>query len=138
VERREGKLLKIIRNMLPGYVLIHTDMNHDLYSLIKQVPRVYRVLSSESNLRTRKDIYYTPIDRVEMETIKKLVGEGDTVESSKVLCEGRHFSVRSGPLTGMEGMIKKIDKRKQRAKVLLPFLGKEVMIDLGIEIQQQP
>lgn len=45
--------------------------------------------------------------------------------------------VQSGPLKGKEGIIKKVDKRKNRAKVQLNFLGREKTIDVGIEVLSQ-
>ncbi|MBY9083165.1 KOW motif-containing protein, partial [Paenibacillus sp. HN-1] len=42
--------------------------------------------------------------------------------------------VVSGPLTGKEGIIKKIDKHKNRAKILLSMVNTAVLVDVGIEL----
>jgi len=34
----------------------------------------------------------------------------------------------------MEGIIRKVDKRKNRAKILLNFMGCEKTMDVGIEV----
>ncbi|MDN9011682.1 hypothetical protein [Brevibacillus laterosporus] len=34
----------------------------------------------------------------------------------------------------MEGQIKKVDRHKKRAKVLIKFMGSEKLVDLGVEI----
>ncbi|MFG0216967.1 KOW motif-containing protein [Brevibacillus porteri] len=44
------------------------------------------------------------------------------------------ITVKKGPLAGKEGIIKKVDRRKKRAKIVIDFLGDERMIDVGIEI----
>ncbi|MEH7665054.1 transcription antiterminator, partial [Bacillus velezensis] len=38
----------------------------------------------------------------------------------------------------MEGIIKKIDKRKRRAKICLSFMGMDKMVNVGIEVLSKP
>jgi transcriptional antiterminator NusG len=45
--------------------------------------------------------------------------------------------VIDGPLLGMDGLIEKIDKRKQRVKVRLQFLGEPRLVDLCVSMVQQ-
>ena len=47
------------------------------------------------------------------------------------------IQVISGPLYGWEGIIKKIDKRKGRAKVLFRVSDNEHLVDLGINVLQK-
>ncbi|MRA76150.1 transcription antiterminator, partial [Bacillus thuringiensis] len=57
---------------------------------------------------------------------------------SKVYIENSKVTVASGPLKGMEGIIKKIDKRKRRAKLCLSFMGLDKMVNVGIEVLSKP
>ncbi len=125
-ERREGRIFHVTRKMFPSYLLIQTNMNVEKYYIIKNIPKLIRILNT--------DRYYSKIDKTEIEIILKLIGFNDTVEYSSIYIENSNVRVVSGPLQGFEGIIKKIDKRKKRAKVVLSLMGEERTVDLGIEI----
>lgn len=78
--------------------------------------------------------YYTPLSEQEVYIIKKLTGEGDIVEYTQFIKEGKQIRISSGPLEGMEGIIRKVNRRKQRVKVALKLLDSEFLVDLGIDI----
>jgi transcriptional antiterminator NusG len=44
--------------------------------------------------------------------------------------------VTEGPLTGLEGLIIKVDKRKGRAKIKLDFCDEAFTVDLGFEVME--
>ncbi|MNG29122.1 hypothetical protein D3C84_1144960 [compost metagenome] len=69
-----------------------------------------------------------------MSTVLKLLNQQHVIDYSQVFIKNSKVHVQSGPLIGQEEIIKKIDFRKNRAKVSLPFLGGEKIVDLGIEV----
>jgi transcriptional antiterminator NusG len=48
--------------------------------------------------------------------------------------ENSRIAVISGPLSGLEGRIVKVDKRKGRAKIKLDLYGDSFCIDLAFEV----
>jgi len=50
--------------------------------------------------------------------------------------EGERVKIIEGPLKGYEGLIKKIDKRKKRAKVIFSIAGELKSVDLAIEVME--
>ncbi len=68
-----------------------------------------------------------------MSIILKLLNNYDQIDFSQVYTQDFKVYVESGPLKGMEGIIKKIDKHRRRVKVLVSLMGDERIIDLGIE-----
>jgi transcriptional antiterminator NusG len=125
-ERREGKIFHVIKKMFPGYLLIQTDMDIEKYYIIKNIPKLISILNT--------DTYYSKINEREIEIILKLMDFNDTVEYSSIYIENSTARVISGALQGLEGIIRKIDKRKKRAKIALSLMGEERIVDLGIEI----
>ncbi|NLJ40112.1 MAG: antiterminator LoaP [Clostridiales bacterium] len=123
IERKRGKTYETIKNLIPGYVLVNINMDHELYYGLKALPAVYRVLKDDSEP--------IPIGEEEMAMILGLTRYGETIELSDVYKEGNTIRVLSGPLQGMEGIIEKFDHRKKRVKVCLEFLGKSKRVDLG-------
>lgn len=125
-ERKEGKVHHILKKMFPGYILIQTEMSDEIYYTIKRIPDLIQVLNSGET--------YTKIPDEEMECTLRLLGDRDVMDYSKVYLVNSRVIVKSGPLLGMEGLIKSVDKRKNRVKILVPFMGAEKEIDVGIEI----
>lgn len=125
-ERKKGKVYQVVKKMFPGYVLIYTEMNTHSYKKIINIPNLIKILNYNT--------YYSCIEQKEIQPILDLIGNGEVIDYSKIYFENSKVFVKSGPLHGMEGIIKKVDKRKNRAKIQIDFMGTQKMIDLGIEV----
>jgi transcription termination/antitermination protein NusG len=133
-EKKGGRVSHVLKKMFPGYVLIRTTMNTDIFYRIKEIPKCYSIVNNGLCYSKDKGTYYSTITEEEINPILQLIGDGEIIDYSKVYLENSMVSVKSGPLLGMEGIIKKVDKHKNRAKILLKFFGVERTIDVGIEI----
>lgn len=152
VERRLGQSYEVCKTMFPGYVLVYTQMNTKIYYELKQIPRCYRLLnrthSSIDNNEQRSVIYnqedtletytFSKIEEEEMTLILQLIGKSEMIDCSALYIENAKIKVSSGPLKGKEGIIKKIDKRKRRARIALNFMGYEKLLDVGISLLEKP
>lgn len=125
IERNGGIVHHSIKVLFPGYVLINTEMNESIYYKLKKIPKSICILKSDTFLQ---------IEKKEIEPILKLIGDGELIDYSLLYVENTNIIVKAGPLQGMEGIIKKIDKRKKRAKILLNFFNNQKLVDVGIEI----
>ncbi|CUB40118.1 hypothetical protein BN2127_JRS7_02083 [Bacillus subtilis] len=123
-----------MKTLFPGYVLIKTKMNGNMLHKMRSIPNFYRFVNIGSCYTKEAGEYYCQIQEEEMSVLFKLIEKGDIISYSKVRLEGSKVNVTAGPLHGLEGSIKKIDKRKNRAKVQLNLLGKEQTVELGIEL----
>jgi transcriptional antiterminator NusG len=124
--RRGGVWRTEKRPLLPGYVLINGEIDTDTYYRLKNIPDVLRLLKTGAQpARINPD---------EMAILSKLMCNSEEIGFSEILVENGIVRVIDGPLFSLEGIIKSIDHRKQRAKVILNFLGEERTVDLGISI----
>lgn len=124
--RRGGVWRTEKRPLLPGYVLINGEIDTDTYYRLKNIPDVLRLLKTGAQpARINPD---------EMAVLSKLICNSEEIGFSDVLVENGVVKVIDGPLFSLEGIIKSIDRRKQRAKIRLNFLGEERTVDLGISI----
>jgi len=124
---RRGGIWRVeTRVLFPGYVLLNGKITTEIYYRLKNIPYVLRLLMTGSSVAT--------IDRDEMQILSKLMCNSEEIGFSNVLMENGKVRVIDGPLYSLEGIITKIDQRKQRAKVRLNFLGEERTVDLGISI----
>lgn len=126
IEKRSGKAHKVIKKVFPGYVLINTSMDDLIYYKIRNIPNIIKILSS--------DTYYSKIDEQEIVPLLELIDENNIINISTIYKENAKIFVKSGPLCGMEGIIKKINKHSRRAKILLNFMGEPRIIDVGIDV----
>ena len=125
-ERKNGVQREVVRTMFPGYVLINTDHIVNFYMQAKSSPYVIRFLTL--------DKYFLEVKEEEISKILLLVDSKGLIELSKAFMANDKVVITEGPLFGMEGMIKKIDKRKGRAKVDFSINENRLLIELGIEI----
>ena len=128
-ERRRGKVTEIVRIMLPGYVLIKTEMDVDVYHRLKQMPGLLRILKDDSEPLC--------IPEHEIATILALTNESDVIGFSEVYKEGDRIKVLSGPMEGLEGIIDSYNHRKKRLKICLDILGQVKKVDLGAELVEK-
>lgn len=130
IERRQGKKYAVLKKLFPGYVLVNMEMDLTKYYMLKKISGLVRILNSGK--------YYTKIPVEEMNRILCLLGSDDVIDLSKVYFENSKVIVQSGPLAGMEGLIRAVDKRKMRVKIRIPFNGLSKEFDVGIEVLGQP
>ncbi|UUZ86374.1 antiterminator LoaP [Paenibacillus sp. P26] len=152
--KKDGKAYDAVKTLFPGYVFIKTTMNFSTYYQFKENPHIIRTLNylgrKDKSFRTEnspilhmdpgkpdESSFFKEIPKEEMMIVLKLIDDKEIIEYSQISLKESKVVVESGPLKGMESFIKKIDKHKKRAKVLMKMMGAEQMIDLGIEIIKQ-
>lgn len=124
-ERRKGKVYEVIRTLLPGYVLVKTEMDVDFYYRLKKLPGLLKILRDESEP--------LPIPEHEIAVILALTNQGDVIDFSEIYKEGDRIKVARGPMKGLEGIIESYDHRKKRLKIRLEILGQVKKVDIGAE-----
>lgn len=128
-ERKQGVRREVVRTMFPGYVLVETENIFDFYLRLKGSPRVIKVLRNN-------DIFFE-LAYKEIQQILFLMNENGLIDISEAFIVNDKVQIINGPLHGNEGIIRKIDKRKGRAKVELSVNSNSLLIDLGINLLQK-
>ncbi|MCX8129419.1 MAG: antiterminator LoaP [Clostridia bacterium] len=128
-ERKQGIRREVVKMMFPGYVLVETDNILDFYLRLKGSPRVIKVLRNKE--------VFSEITNDEIKQILFLVNENGLIDISEAFIVNDKVQIINGPLYGNEGIIKRIDKRKGRAKVELSINYNSLLIDLGINLLQK-
>ncbi|MBW4080628.1 antiterminator LoaP [Paenibacillus sp. S150] len=133
-EKKEGIVNHVMKQMFPGYIFIQTEMNSVIYNDIKSTLRIYKLLNI-GNFYERKETHFSSIALEEMDVILKLTGSEGYIDYSTVhIDKDSKVTVISGPLKGLEGIIKKIDRHKNRAKIVINLLRQNLTVDVGIEV----
>lgn len=155
IERRQGENYEVCKTMFPGYVFVNTQMSVKTYYELKQIPGYYQLLNkykkdNKQNKKLREidlgndkenalePYLFSKIDDDEMDQILQLIGNDEVIDFSTLYLESAKVTVCDGPLKGKQGIIKKVDKRKKRARIVLKFMGDEKWFDIGIEMLTPP
>lgn len=130
--KRAGKVKRELNIMFPGYVFIESDLESKEFRL-----RTLQIV------RTSKDIIgilsYGNSDEIavredECAALLRLCNDGHCIESSMGFIEGDKFYIESGPMVGMESVIKEINRKKMEASFELEFMGNVMRFTVGLEL----
>lgn len=127
-ERRHirGEWITLKKVLFPGYVFVVTDKLDKLYQNLKSIIGLTKLLG------TGREI--VPLTEEEERFLKKFGGGEQVVVMSEGIIEQSQVKVTSGPLMGMEGYIRKIDRHKRKAWLEMELFGRKQMVQVGLEI----
>lgn len=128
----QGAWHEVTEKLFPGYVFMVTEQPQLLYEELKRIPTLTRVLG-------RCGEYFTSLSEDDARMMEKLKDGTESgnfeVEISKVAVEEENrIKILSGPLTNLEGQIKKVNLHKRSAAVEMEFMGIKTIVYLGVEI----
>lgn len=112
--------------LFPGYVFVVTEDMEKLHESLKSVIGLTRMIG------TGREI--VPISEEERQFLLDFGGEKQMVPVSVGIIENAVTKIRSGPLKGKEGLIRKIDRHKRKAWLEMEMFGRKQEIQVGLEI----
>ena len=122
-EVKRGKRIQRKKKYFPGYVLIKSEMDNDLYHLIKNLKRVSGFLGSKG--------IPVPVSDKEIEKILGQIKDGVAQPKSAIeYIVGEKVQVIDGPFASFSGMVEDIDEEKSRLKVSVSIFGRPTPVDL--------
>jgi len=122
-EVKRGKRIQRKKKYFPGYVLIKSEMDNDLYHLIKNLKRVSGFLGSKG--------IPVPVSDKEIEKILGQIKDGVAQPKSAIeYIIGEKVQVIDGPFASFSGMVEDIDEEKSRLKVSVSIFGRPTPVDL--------
>ena len=125
-KRLGGKWTTQKKTLYPGYLFVVTEELKTLYEELKHVEGLTKLIGTGETI--------VPLSQDEIDFLKRFAGENQVVEMSEGIIEQSKVIVTSGPLAGMEGFIKKIDRHKRKAYLEIPMFGRIQNVQVGLEI----
>ena len=114
------------RILFPGYVFMVSERLADLYQ------ELFKVVGLTKLLGTGKEI--VPLSEEETALLKRMGAGERPLEISTGLIENGTVVVTEGPLVGMEGCIRRIDRHKRKAWLEIDMFGRTLEMEVGLEI----
>ena len=124
----KGDWKSIKKPLFPGYLFINTDDPHirKIAQKLKSSELFAMILSTDGK--------FTPINEEETYLINNSYGNNGILGSSIGMIEGDKIKILSGPLIGLEGSIRHINRHKRTATIELNMFGRTSRINIGLEI----
>lgn len=116
----------VTRVLFPGYLFIEAEDIEAVFWELKHIPGLTKILKTGDA--------FTPISLQEEALVRRLTGENGIAGVSVGMIEGDKVKVDDGPLLGLEGYIRKIDRHKRKAYLEVELLGRKMEIGMGLEI----
>ena len=123
-EVKRGKRIQRKKKYFPGYVLIKSEMDNNIYHMIKNIKRVSGFLGSKKGTPV-------PVSDKEIEKILDQIKDGVSQPKSSIEYNiGEKVQVIDGPFASFSGMVEDIDEEKLRLKVSVSIFGRPTPVDL--------
>ena len=122
-EVKRGKRVQRKKKYFPGYVLIKSEMDNNIYHMIKNIKKVSGFLGSKG--------LPSPVSDKEVEKILGQIKDGVAQPKSAIEYNiGEKVQVIDGPFASFSGMVEDIDEEKLRLKVSVSIFGRHTPVDL--------
>lgn len=115
--------------LFPGYVFLVSQRLPELYKNLRRVVGLTKLLG------TGKEI--VPLTDEETSFLQKMGADEYAIEISRGIMINGAVSITEGPLTGMEGYIRKIDRHKRKAWLEIVMFGRTMEMEVGLEIVEK-
>ncbi len=122
-EVKRGKRIQRKKKYFPGYVLIKSEMDNNIYHMIKNIKKVSGFLGSRGKP--------VPVSDKEIEKILGQIKDGVAQPKSSVEYNvGEKVQVIDGPFASFSGLVEDIDEEKSRLKVSVSIFGRPTPVEL--------
>lgn len=129
---KDGKKVEVERRTLPGYLLVHMDIeNKNAWLLVRDTPGVTGFVGAAGKPQ--------PLSAAELSRIMHTAAPGEatakaSLEAPTVEFElGETVKVMSGPLSDFDGEISEINNEQQKLKVLVSIFERQVPVELSYD-----
>lgn len=119
---RSGKKRRLLKPLFPGYLFVQMELRDEFWYEVKNTPGVINFISSGNTP--------IPVRESEIAHIMSLVDEPDTTVVRPDFEMGDSVQIVEGPFMGQTGVISEIDLKKNKFKVIIDILGKQIPIEL--------
>jgi transcriptional antiterminator NusG len=125
----KGEWQDVQSRLFPGYLFVVAEDIMPFACALKDVPEFTKMLKEDEEI--------APIYPDEEAVLKRLVDKNETVGMSTGIIENDKVQILEGPLVGMEGIVKKINRHKRTAVLQMELFDRSMQVEVGLEITEK-
>lgn len=124
---KNSKKVEYEQALFPGYVFMSTEaLDTALVNATKKCRAFYHFLNNNADIQRLRG--------QDMEYLRNLLRFGESQGISKAYFDqNQRIVIKSGPLTGFEGKIIKVNRKRGRATVKIDLCNNEIKFDLAFD-----
>lgn len=115
--------------LFPGYVFMVSNRLNDLYQDLRNVIGMTKLLGTGDEI--------VPLREDEIRLLNQWGAADKALEISTGIMENQSVRITEGPLAGMEGCIRRIDRHKRKAWLEIHMCGRMMRLEAGLEIMEK-
>ena len=117
IEIKDGVKKEKVKKLFPGYVLVEMIMTDEAWYVVRNTSGVTGFIGSSGG-----GAKPFPVDKREIDPILKRMGIA-TEKLDLNFTVGDNVKIATGPFAGIIGKVDSIDEEKEKASVLVEFMG---------------
>ena len=125
-QKHKDRYIEKERLLFPGYLFVETDYPEKIHEILCSQPEYIKILGNDG--------MFLPLTVREEEFLNRITGHTDKVDMSLGIIEDGAVKILSGPLSGFEQYIVKVDRHKRKAYLEMELFGEVKKIIAGLEI----
>ncbi|MCX7019707.1 MAG: transcription termination/antitermination protein NusG [bacterium] len=125
IEIKGGKKHEVMRNIMPGYILIEMEPEDEIFALVQKVQGVSAFLGEGDKPTPLPDEEVTSV----LETIEE---RGDRARATIQYRITDQVKVIEGPFANFIGIVEHIDQEKGKLKVMVSIFGRSTSVELDV------
>ena len=130
IEIKNGKKHTVMRNLMPGYLLIEMDPGDDLFNMIKEIKGVSGFVGGGAKP--------APLSQAEVDNILNMLeAKADKPKPEITYQKGDQVKVTEGPFANFVGTVDHVDSEKNRLSVMVSIFGRPTPVELEV-LQVEP
>lgn len=122
----KGRWVKVEQKLFLSYLFIESDNINEFEMQLKNSATFNKILKND-------DIFLS-LDKKEENALCRLIGDDGIIGESIGFIDGDKVIVTDGPMVGMEGNIKQIDRHKRLATLEIEMFDRVTEVKLALEI----
>lgn len=126
VRKYQGEWHSEIHKLFPGYVFIQSNLAKQLETYLESISGVVTPVMIGGG--------FYPIHAEEQRFLSEMLDENDCVRYSLGYIVDNRLVVEKGPLIGKTEYVRKIDRHKRIANLLIRLFGQDKQVKVGLEI----
>ena len=125
----KGEWKEVQSVLFPGYLFVVAEDITEFASALNAVPEFTKMLKMDNEIAA--------IYPEEEAVLKRLVDADEIVKMSEGMIENDQVVIFDGPLKGMEGTIKRINRHKRVALIQMELFERVMQVEVGLEIVEK-